>query len=266
MELSDGENDDSEKRCAATDSDCSSGGTTRDVKIARLDDDSCSSCSLLPKAADQRKDGDKRREERSSPLLCQTAISSSSDSRDLIANDNLHQTERERLEKQIALLQQALQGMQHQLITLSAQKTKDGEEISTLRTLLQSTESVITQNSAFENNEASTPESNEISNKTIENGKNETGEISGSEREEQFVSANQISQTHLISLIAIYVNVHPNGVSQDDIEAFVTSQTPFSHLLSPHYLESLLACHPQLFCKNSNRLWRFTGFNDVYQN
>jgi len=136
--------------------------------------------------------------------------------------------ERQHLEKQIAILQQALQGMQHQLIALTRQNT------------LQPKQMQITSDS--------------------HNRKEVTEEATGGH-----ISAD--IRALLISLISIYFSVHPYGTTSEDICAYLSQQSHIrdTHLLSTTFIDAFLAQYSQLFTQleshsNGRKLWRFCAF------
>ncbi|CAG2173698.1 unnamed protein product [Oppiella nova] len=137
--------------------------------------------------------------------------------------------ERERLEKQVSLLQQALQGMQHQLIALTRNKPED---------CLPSNDC----NACSDNREMSS-------------NNNTFGAISSEKT------------ALLISLISIYLNVHPYGTTSEDISSYLSQQSHIreTQLLSTAFIHSFLSQYPQLFTQlesdsNGRTLWRFSGF------
>ncbi len=155
------------------------------------------------------------------------------------------QQEKENLEKQIQILQQALQGMQHQLISLSQQKREDDLEIAKLKESLKD--------------------------KTLFNDKNSINSNSQireqSSHETNCDITNSSNSPLLISLISIYFNVHPYGLTSDDISLYLKQQSHIQdfELLTPQYIDSFLIRYPKLFKQlesdsNGRKVWRFSGF------
>ncbi|CAG2105135.1 unnamed protein product [Medioppia subpectinata] len=150
--------------------------------------------------------------------------------------------ERERLDKQIALLQQALQGMQHQLIALTQNKVSDGSQ-SQLQT--------------------------DYTRDQIRDQTSETALYNRDEalNENNFGAISPQKTALLISLISIYFNVHPYGTTSDDISRYLSLQSHIreTQLLSTTFIDSFLAQYPQLFTplesdSNGRKLWRFSAF------
>jgi hypothetical protein len=152
------------------------------------------------------------------------------------------QQEKENLEKQIQILQQALQGMQHQLISLSQQKREEDLQIAKLKESLKDKTLFSDQNSINSNSETREQSSNET-NCDITNSSN---------------------SPVLISLISIYLNVNPCGLTSDDISLYLKQQSHIQHN-TPKYIDSFLTRYPQLFNhfksdSNGRKVWRFSGF------
>lgn len=140
------------------------------------------------------------------------------------------QQEKEVLKRQILILEQALQGMQHQLMAFN-QKNE--------------TQSVTQPSDSLQSSLSDGQSSNQFNCDSVSSSK----------------------RALLLSLISIYLNIHPNGTTSDDILIYLRQQSHIGDidLLSTCFIESYLAEYPQLFTQiesdsNGRKLWRYIGF------
>ncbi|XP_067127789.1 ecto-NOX disulfide-thiol exchanger 2 isoform X2 [Centruroides vittatus] len=157
--------------------------------------------------------------------------------------------EQEARERQLRLLQQALQGMQQQLISITQQHTHDEEEIKRLRKMLH-----IEENKGNSNNDKSTEEEEEKElNTNVSSSDCSICKVQITEKEAQ-----------LIGLISTFLHVHPHGAGVDYIWSYLHQ---IDNTLNPRDVEGLMLRFPTVFKQELSgvgalleRKWTFCGF------
>lgn len=162
--------------------------------------------------------------------------------------------EQETRERQLRLLQQALQGMQQQLISITQQHTHDEEEIKRLRKILH-----------IEENKG-----NSNSDKNIDDdGEKESS--SNSSLSECSICKVQITEkeAQLIGLVSTFLHVHPFGAGVDYIWSYLHQ---IDNTLNPRDVEALMLRFPSVFKQELSgvgalleRKWTFCGFKTSEQ-
>lgn len=126
---------------------------------------------------------------------------------------------------ELKILQKTVQGLQHQLLTLKQEKDASESVIKELK-------------------------------KSLETKRKERNS-------ESCENCCDPSEPIVISLVSVYLSVHPLGCATADLVKFIKSQSSLNHV-NEESLSSILCRYPLLFRKSEEAgswLWKYDGFN-----
>ncbi|XP_076356600.1 ecto-NOX disulfide-thiol exchanger 2-like [Tachypleus tridentatus] len=172
-------------------------------------------------------------------------------------------------EKQLKMIQQAMQGMQQNLLAAAQQKKRDEEEILKLQKLIKKVK--VKKSDDTEKQESDLGQE-EVANITHTDHEKTDGESENEESLLEEISSSALSleitekDARLIGLISTFLHVHPFGASVDYIWSYLKQ---LEVLLQPRDVEMLLTKFPLVFKQELSgvgasleRKWTFCGFEE----